>query len=1199
MAPKKKADKRAASPEKSDAAAQAAPEAVHAEAKQDPEEMEAEEEYAGEEGEEEIGGEPDDAMEPEDADAKKASTAASASKEGDADGTKGEDDEDDAPAEKPKGKERPKELEVDAEPDERERVGPGVGLSEYDSTLDVFFSGGGNIVSSLSQGGFQHLLSGVRANTGVKAGRHYFEVKVLEKKSTDTENTLRLGVSTARSSLFLGDGTPDNAGFDMDGTYFSPTLEDPHKRQGKAFSRKIQFQVIGILLNLDSGSPNANSFSVFLDGVRLSEPMPLPAHLVGKALYPTVTFKNFTLAVNLGGDGLVMKHLPFKCGMFGNAAAADTESCSFATPSAGSKYSVVVPVGLPDEGFFDYVDRFLEGHPEYVELSDRKLMEWCVKSGLSSWKNNLPSSRDRPAFNFGIPSIDNKGIRHSVRTLTQLVKRHYVVAELKGNLIGKEREEVLSRFSAPHFSVTAHVAVGEPKAEHKDWVHAKMTSAFEKKQADAQTRKRVAEERRQERAKAIAERKAKGKSGKDKKEGDEEVKAEEEEKADEESPAKKQKTEDDEEAKAEDKVEAGPDVGPHVWWIPQRNRHGVDMMKKTVAESYSTFTLPADSEGFEKVEFVWASQANGAEHLQKFATEKKATLIIEGLKPGEWFRDKYKAWQQTLKEMKAKKPAQEKVVKKEKPAGDKVKDEDTKEEEKPEVKEEEEKAVDPLHAGGEDGKALYADFKHEDWVLLSWRYEMHLLAHAFITDAKDVDLGGMPTEHIWHYYKVYYNRQFNTRSALGAQGPPEVVEMMDDVMKIETKGKMRLLVSLLDKETEPLTFIQKVEEYRQDRLRRIEAGDESCRLKIPEASRDNDRQDRKGRGKGKKGRKDEDRHEGKSSQEKRGQFVKQKTSFGQRQFARRQETKGSGKKGGKREAPRPAREVTSRPWDRKPAAQGSGKSAPAHRPHFENRGVVRYQQGAARQHQDSRGKGAFERGRVAPQQQQQQQDRRHPPAARKFASASKGAGRPAPRSFQEPEAKRPRYNAPPPVPPRAPQVARPVQNSPRPGGGPPSRPFQRSAPPPAPSPASRPSTGRDGNRPGYGGQSKGGHRDASSGGGGHHVAAVASSSRDAGAFRPSSSSSKGGHQDRGSYQSGRPAVQQSQDRRPSSNDAGKDRGKSGGNKGGAAPSGRDDRRDGRDRGGGRDERTRASGGHPSSGGHRGGERDRDHSRRTW
>merc|ERR1712190_370447 len=83
---------------------------------------------------------------------------------------------------------------------------------------------------------------------------------------------------------------------------------------------------------------------------------------------------------------------------------------------------------------------------------------------------------------FGIQSIDNRAVRLLIRSLTQFVKRHYVVAELKGNLVSKEREEVLARFSAPHFSVAAHIVIGEPNVDHKDWVHTKIKDAFEKKQ---------------------------------------------------------------------------------------------------------------------------------------------------------------------------------------------------------------------------------------------------------------------------------------------------------------------------------------------------------------------------------------------------------------------------------------------------------------------------------------------------------------------------------------------------------------------------------------------------------------------------------------------------------------------------------------------------------------------------------------------
>merc|ERR1711935_1087781 len=97
------------------------------------------------------------------------------------------------------------------------------------------------------------------------------------------------------------------------------------------------------------------------------------------------------------------------------------------------------------------------------------------------------------------------------------------IAELKGNLMSKEREEVLARFAAENFSVTAHVALGEPPAEQKDWVHGKISGAFAKKQADGLAVKRRGEERKRAAAERAAERAKAGeaKEGKNDKEAEE------------------------------------------------------------------------------------------------------------------------------------------------------------------------------------------------------------------------------------------------------------------------------------------------------------------------------------------------------------------------------------------------------------------------------------------------------------------------------------------------------------------------------------------------------------------------------------------------------------------------------------------------------------------------------------------------------
>merc|ERR1712084_40293 len=100
-------------------------------------------------------------------------------------------------------------------------------------------------------------------------------------------------------------------------------------------------------------------------------------------LVPTVNYKNMTLHLNFGPN--LFAPLPFKCRMLQDAATVDIEIMAPPKTNPDGKYEVLFPVGLPDEGTFDWLDSFLQEHPEYVELSDRRIVEWAEKSGLQRW----------------------------------------------------------------------------------------------------------------------------------------------------------------------------------------------------------------------------------------------------------------------------------------------------------------------------------------------------------------------------------------------------------------------------------------------------------------------------------------------------------------------------------------------------------------------------------------------------------------------------------------------------------------------------------------------------------------------------------------------------------------------------------------------------------------------------------------------
>merc|ERR1711920_159406 len=176
------------------------------------------------------------------------------------------------------------------------------------------------------------------------------------------------------------------------------------------------------------------------------------------------------------------------------------------------KYEVMLPVGFPDEGTFTWLDQFLEKNPQYVELSDRRILEWAASSGLWKSGKGWKSSNDKPDFNFGIRDMDNYSVRRVVNSIAAVVPRNYVVMEVKSNLIEGERKEVLKRFSAPHFKKVAHVVMGEPSAEFKKTELEKMLAEKQEKSDNLWKAKEAEKERKKqiaERQKQLAEAKKK------------------------------------------------------------------------------------------------------------------------------------------------------------------------------------------------------------------------------------------------------------------------------------------------------------------------------------------------------------------------------------------------------------------------------------------------------------------------------------------------------------------------------------------------------------------------------------------------------------------------------------------------------------------------------------------------------------------
>lgn len=721
------------------------------------------------------------------------------------------------PALKPKEPEKPTEKEEDAADDSRPRVdAKAVEISSTESTINVLPVAGGNILMTYSDGGFQYLLAGAKCTAGIKSGRYMFEVQMLEQHNKGPDggraqqvpkHVVRIGLAKAGASLLVGDGDAGTLCFDNEGTFI-------HERQRKKAAKMAiqKWQSMALLVNLEEGSENANTVSLFKDGVRISDPQPIPESMRGEALFPAVTYKNVSLQVNFGP--VPLKALPFKCRMVGDAAEEDIELVK-SVPVENPE--LVVPVGVPETGFFDVVDSFIAKNPSFVELSDRKIVEWAVKSGLWTPKNS--TSLDKPEMKWGIPGMDDSSVRMLLQRVAHTTKRNVLVAELKGNLMQKDRASVLERFAVSGYKKKAVVFVGSPNGEYKEHVKKVLLADKQKKHAEEQ-RKRKAEAARK---KAIEDRKAGIKPG---------------------EAAEAKEAEPQEDEAMDEPVELTEEEQN----IVHRKLTTPDVADAIVAKSYADFSLPTVGEGFDAVEFQWAQEAEATDALKKWIFEKKLTQRVDNIQVGEDFKKAWAEWQTTVKKWRVqwtefKDPVKRKalIAKKEE---EKKKARELKKKEAKELGEElEEEAEEPKKIdfeevdvfGVEDvtdvgnAQPLFAEFAFEDWALLSARFEMHLLTQSFKKDLNDEDRQSFHTKDFTFYFNRYFKKQFNVKS-FSCDTIQAFADLIKDTVSIKESG---FVEGKLPEDTGIATFVKLTEEHRRERVRRLDAGDESAELKFP------------------------------------------------------------------------------------------------------------------------------------------------------------------------------------------------------------------------------------------------------------------------------------------------------------------------------------------------------------------------------
>merc|ERR1719221_2056936 len=300
-----------------------------------------------------------------------------------------------------------------------------------------------------------------------------------------------------------------------------------------------------------------------------------------------------------------------------------------------------------------------------------------------------------------------------------------------------------------------------------------------------------------------------------------------------------------------------------------------DILAATLSTAFTSFTLPEKEEGFDDVKYDWYTKTKSGTYLKNWVLNLKLTLRVEDLQPGEWFTKQWSSWQQQLQQWHAKKTefelakknereAKRRKILEEKAAAEK-KDEEKKEgeakegeakegeeakqaekKEEPAAEKEEKKAADEAEKDGEDddldvfgvenildtgkGRPLFESFTWEDWALLSLRYELYLLVHAFRKDVDDPERPGIHEDHLSFYYQKYYHKQLNPKH-YGKESNAEVVDLVKDTVVIDKAPPV--LKSELSDDTDAVDiFVKLTEDNRRERQRRIDAGDETARLKF-------------------------------------------------------------------------------------------------------------------------------------------------------------------------------------------------------------------------------------------------------------------------------------------------------------------------------------------------------------------------------
>jgi len=270
-------------------------------------------------------------------------------------------------------------------------------LASHDSTLNALVDRDANILTCIQPIDWNRLLVQARATHGIKKGRYYFEMNVLQlnlsKEELDNGKGLefRIGISKEESTWVGGKGS---ICFDhryvahADGDNRSKLCLPGHVpliRQGAP--PVLEDDVIGLEINLDMLTDMPHSVTLYINGDPVTSPELLPESMIegSPAVYPHIAIRGGTVQTQFASAKIIS---PNDIPMI--ALAHPTHIVERRIPKSASRKGIkpqfIYPIGIKTSSVQEinqkWVDIWNEKNETYVDCSTRYLREWMAISDV-------------------------------------------------------------------------------------------------------------------------------------------------------------------------------------------------------------------------------------------------------------------------------------------------------------------------------------------------------------------------------------------------------------------------------------------------------------------------------------------------------------------------------------------------------------------------------------------------------------------------------------------------------------------------------------------------------------------------------------------------------------------------------------------------------------------------------------------------